>query len=136
MRKCSNNRWEVAFTLTDGQFQQVSFVNSICTSKGGTHTTHVADGFVTTLIEAVQKKDKKMEKLKPHPAKNQMWLFTKVKVTLKVTLISVSSVLKSGVVDNILAMARFKSEQSFSGLTELIDANAKNGCVRTRFVAQ
>jgi DNA topoisomerase-2 len=29
-----NERWEVAFTLSDGQFNQVSFVNSICTIKG------------------------------------------------------------------------------------------------------
>ena len=28
-------RWEVCVTLSEGQFQQVSFVNSICTSKGG-----------------------------------------------------------------------------------------------------
>ena len=33
-------RWEVAFALSDGQFQQVSFVNSICTSKGGTHVNY------------------------------------------------------------------------------------------------
>ncbi|KAI8814919.1 DNA topoisomerase [Cladochytrium replicatum] len=151
-----NDRWEVAFTLSDGQFQQVSFVNSICTSKGGTHTNHVADGFVTKLIEAVQKKDKKMEKIKPHQAKNHMWLFvncmienpafdsqTKENMTLKVSAFGskcnpsedfFKKVLKSGVVDNILTMARFKSEQSLkktdgskrqriSGITKLDDAN-------------
>ncbi len=29
------SRWEICATLSEGQFQQVSFVNSICTSKGG-----------------------------------------------------------------------------------------------------
>lgn len=28
---------------TDGQFQQVSFVNSICTSKGGTHVDYLVN---------------------------------------------------------------------------------------------
>ena len=32
-----NNRWEIAFAVSDGQMQQVSFVNSISTTKGGTH---------------------------------------------------------------------------------------------------
>ena len=32
-----NKRWEVAFALSDGQPQQVSFANSISTTKGGTH---------------------------------------------------------------------------------------------------
>ena len=30
-------RWEVAFALSDGEQRHVSFVNSISTSKGGTH---------------------------------------------------------------------------------------------------
>jgi DNA topoisomerase-2 len=28
-----SDRWEICFTLSDGQFNQVSFVNSICTIK-------------------------------------------------------------------------------------------------------
>jgi DNA topoisomerase-2 len=35
-------RWEVAFALSDGQQQQVSFANSIATTKGGTHVDMVA----------------------------------------------------------------------------------------------
>jgi DNA topoisomerase-2 len=70
-----NDRWEVAVTSSDGQFQQVSFVNSICTSKGGTHVGHVVDQLVSTLIEAVKKKDKKMAPIKPFQAKNHLWVF-------------------------------------------------------------
>jgi DNA topoisomerase-2 len=42
-----NKRWEVAFALSDGQPQHVSFANSIATTKGGTHvdmlTTQLAN---------------------------------------------------------------------------------------------
>ena len=38
-----SDRWEVICSLSDGQFQQVSFVNCICTSKGGTHVQYIAD---------------------------------------------------------------------------------------------
>ena len=35
-----NDRWEVCVTISDsGQFQQCSFVNGICTMKGGTSST-------------------------------------------------------------------------------------------------
>jgi DNA topoisomerase-2 len=37
-----NDRWEVAFALSDGQAQQVSFANSIATIKGGTHVDMIA----------------------------------------------------------------------------------------------
>ena len=42
-------RWEVIASLSDGQFQQVSFVNSICTSKGGTHVNYVTDQIVSRI---------------------------------------------------------------------------------------
>ncbi|KAJ3010721.1 DNA topoisomerase 2 [Thoreauomyces humboldtii] len=128
-----NERWEIAFTLSDGQFQQVSFVNSICTTKGGTHVTHVVDQLVAQLIEAVKKKDKKGVPLKPFQAKNHLWVFvncnienpafdsqTKENMTLRQSSFGskcvvsddfMKKVLKSGVVDNILSFARFKQDQ-------------------------
>jgi DNA topoisomerase-2 len=38
-----SDRWEVICSLSDGSFQQVSFVNSICTTKGGTHVEYIVD---------------------------------------------------------------------------------------------
>ena len=38
-----NERWEVCVAPTDGQFQQISFANAICTTKGGTHVNYVTD---------------------------------------------------------------------------------------------
>ena len=69
-----NDRWEVCFLPSDGQFQQVSFVNSICTVKGGTHVTYVADQIVAKIVEAVKKKNKAAP-LKPFQIKQHLCLF-------------------------------------------------------------
>lgn len=53
-----NERWEVCVSISEGQFNQVSFANSICTSKGGTHVNHVADAVVKDLVAFIQKKHK------------------------------------------------------------------------------
>ncbi|KAF9430265.1 DNA topoisomerase 2 [Podila epigama] len=71
-----NDRWEIACVPSDGQFQQVSFVNSISTSKGGTHTDHVAAQIVKELVDTVQKKSKS-KNIKPFHIKNHMWIFVK-----------------------------------------------------------
>eukprot|EP00916_Digyalum_oweni_P015423 GHVL01025239.1.p1 GENE.GHVL01025239.1~~GHVL01025239.1.p1 ORF type:complete len:1371 (-),score=291.64 GHVL01025239.1:56-4168(-) len=52
------DRWELVATLSDGAFQQVSFVNSICTIKGGTHVTHVADQLISSIQQKITKKNK------------------------------------------------------------------------------
>ena len=36
-----NNRWQVVVSLSDSQFTQISFVNTICTMKGGTHVDSI-----------------------------------------------------------------------------------------------
>lgn len=36
-----SKRWTVAVTKSEGQFQQVSFVNGICTTHGGTHVNSI-----------------------------------------------------------------------------------------------
>jgi DNA topoisomerase-2 len=59
------DRWEVAFAVSDGQFQQVSFVNAIATTKGGTHVDHVSKQLVEGLVDIVKKKNKNAP-VKPH----------------------------------------------------------------------
>ena len=60
------DRWEVAVAASEDGFAQVSFVNSIATSKGGTHVNHVADQVVDRVLEHLKKKHKGLEKtLKP-----------------------------------------------------------------------
>uniref|UniRef100_A0A667ZV02 DNA topoisomerase 2 n=1 Tax=Myripristis murdjan TaxID=586833 RepID=A0A667ZV02_9TELE len=70
-----SERWEVCLTMSEKGFQQVSFVNSIATTKGGRHTDYVADQVVAKLIEVVKKKNKAGVTVKPFQVKNHMWLF-------------------------------------------------------------
>ena len=52
------DRWEIVVAPSDGQFQQVSFVNGICTTKGGTHVNLVVDQIAKALSETLVKKNK------------------------------------------------------------------------------
>lgn len=57
-----NDRWEVGIAASnDAQMTQISFVNSICTSKGGCHVTYIADQIANYLIKALKKKNKGTE---------------------------------------------------------------------------
>ena len=53
---------------------QISFVNSICTTKGGTHVTVVVDQIVHAVTDALKKKEKNLN-LKPAQIKNYIWIF-------------------------------------------------------------
>lgn len=67
-------RWELAFTVAEEQFTQVSFVNSIATTKGGTHIQHVLDQLLDPIIDAIRKKEKTLE-IKPIHVRSGMFLF-------------------------------------------------------------
>ena len=69
------DRWEVAVTVSDKGFQQMSFVNSIATTKGGKHVDHVADQVIKSIIESIKKKNKTGIDIKAHQVKQHLWLF-------------------------------------------------------------
>ena len=70
-----NERWEIAVATSEQGFQQVSFVNSIATTKGGRHVDTVTDQLVKHISESVNKKNKKATQIKPFQIKNHMWVF-------------------------------------------------------------
>jgi len=70
-----HERWEIGFAVSDGSFQQVSFVNSIATTSGGTHVNYIADQIVNKLAEIVKKKNKGGFQLKPNQIRNHIFLF-------------------------------------------------------------
>lgn len=51
--------WQVGVAVSaDGVFQQVSYVNAICTIKGGTHVECVANQVITKLLPVLKRKNK------------------------------------------------------------------------------
>ncbi|KAH7135608.1 DNA topoisomerase [Dendryphion nanum] len=127
------DRWEVGFAVSDGSFNQVSFVNSIATSSGGTHVNFIADQIVDKLLAIVTKKNKGGVKLKPAQIKNHIFLFvncqivnpaftsqTKEQLTTKASQFGSKPVLsekffkqieKTEVIQNIMHFAQQKADQ-------------------------
>ncbi|OAY66581.1 DNA topoisomerase 2 [Ananas comosus] len=127
-----NDRWEICVSLSEGQFQQVSFVNGINTIKGGTHVEYVTNQITTYVMNVVNKKNKNAN-LKAHNVRSHLWVFvnalidnpafdSQTKETLTTRQGSFGSkcelsqeflkkVAKSGVVDNLLSWADFKQSK-------------------------
>ncbi|KAK9236641.1 DNA topoisomerase [Lipomyces kononenkoae] len=74
-----NDRWEIGFAVSDGSFNQVSFVNSIATTSGGTHVTYVCDQIVNKLTETLKKKNKSGN-VKPQQIRNNIFLFVNCQI--------------------------------------------------------
>lgn len=64
--KCGE-RWQIAVAASDGAFRQVSFVNSVNTTRGGTHVNHVADQVVAWFAKKIGVKSAQI--------KHQLWVF-------------------------------------------------------------
>jgi DNA topoisomerase-2 len=70
------DRWAVAVSQSENGFQQVSFVNGIHTSLGGTHVEYVMAQLVKRITEYLQGKHKDLQ-VKPQQIKEHMFLFVK-----------------------------------------------------------
>ena len=70
----SNERWEYAVCLAPkDEFQQISFVNGIYTSKGGKHVEYIMNQIIRKLCSYI--KTKKKVDVKPTTIKEQLMLF-------------------------------------------------------------
>ncbi|XP_049606373.1 DNA topoisomerase 2-beta isoform X2 [Syngnathus scovelli] len=127
-----NERWEVCLAMSEKGFQQISFVNSIATTKGGRHVDYVVDQIVSKLIEVVKKKNKAGVSVKPFQVKNHVWVFvnalienpsfdsqTKENMTLQTKsfgskcLLSekfIKAATNCGIVESILNWVKFKAQ--------------------------
>jgi DNA topoisomerase-2 len=139
-----HDRWDIGFAVSDGAFNQVSFVNSIATTSGGTHVNFVADQIIDKLMAIVNKKNKAAVKLKPAQIKNHLFLFvncsivnpaftsqTKEQLTTKASQFGSKPVLsdkflkaieKTEVIQNIMHFAQQKADQ----LMKKTDGNKRN----------
>ncbi|GAB2289044.1 hypothetical protein Dimus_023346 [Dionaea muscipula] len=129
----SQGRWEVCVSVSDGQFQQVSFVNSIATIKGGTHVDYITNQVTHYVMEVVNKK-KKNANVKAHTVKTHLWIFvnalidnpafdSQTKETLTTRQSSFGSTCKlpeeflkkvaakSGVVESLISWADFRQSK-------------------------
>ncbi|KAL2127456.1 hypothetical protein VTI74DRAFT_10696 [Chaetomium olivicolor] len=124
--------WQVGFSVSDGSFQQVSFVNNIATTSGGTHVNYIADQICEALGKELNKK-KKGHSLKPSHFRNHIFIFvnclidnpaftsqTKEQLTTKVSAFGSKCVLSdqflkkvkaSEVIANIMEFADRKADK-------------------------
>ncbi|PFH34188.1 putative DNA topoisomerase 2 [Besnoitia besnoiti] len=126
-------RWEVVISSTDGgQFQQVSFVNSICTTKGGTHVSHVLEPLLAAIVKKANAKNRGGMEIKSAHVKQHLWIFvsclivnpafdsqTKETLTTKPARFgskcaladkTISGVVKSAIVENVVMWAQTKQQ--------------------------
>jgi len=148
----TTDRWSVCVGPSENGLEQVSFVNGLCTMKGGTHVDHVANIIANGIIDDMAKKIK----LKPQQVKNAFTIF--VKATLENPNFSsqvksectskspdfgskfelpktfVKNALKTGIADELMALSKFKEmkelkktdgarKSKITGIPKLDDAN-------------
>lgn len=68
-------RWEVGVSATEGTSQQISFVNSISTTKGGGHVNYIADQVAARLMQTIKKKNKGGTAVSSGNIKNHLCIF-------------------------------------------------------------
>ena len=130
-----NDRWEVCIRVSNIGFQQVSFVNSIATLRGGNHVKYITDQVIAKVTETAKKKNKGIE-VKPHMIKPHLFVFinclienpsfdSQTKETLNTTKARFGSscdlpqsmidfILKSGIVERTVQMANSKLTQEMA----------------------
>jgi DNA topoisomerase-2 len=148
-----SERWTICVAPSTDGFQHVSFVNGICTNKGGTHVDSVASVICHGIVEELDSKIK----LKPHQVRDTF--FVLVRATLVNPTFSsqvksectlryqefgsrfepvatfVKAVLKTGVRDQVMALSKYKEQTELKktdggarkskivGIPKLDDAN-------------
>lgn len=70
----STKRWEVGMVLAETKFAQVSFVNSICTSRGGSHVNYIVEQIIQKTTEKILKKHRRAG-IRPYYIKNNLFIF-------------------------------------------------------------
>ena len=148
----NTERWAVTVAPSDEGFQQVSFVNGICTTHGGTHVNHVSQLITGGIVEELGKKIK----LQPFHVKSHLFVFVratlvnptfssqvKSECTLKVqkfgsvfdpTQAFIRNILKTGIQDELISVSKFKEQKELkksdgtrknkiTGIPKLDDAN-------------
>jgi DNA topoisomerase-2 len=130
-------RWKVGVIYKpDNNFEQKSFVNGICTYKGGSHVEYVMKGIIKKVKDAILKKNKDL-KIKDEVIKENLVIFidstiinpafsSQTKEELKTKQAEfgslyemndkvVTKILKSGIVELIIEVAKNKEKAVLKG---------------------
>uniref|UniRef100_A0A6C0ABU5 DNA topoisomerase (ATP-hydrolyzing) n=1 Tax=viral metagenome TaxID=1070528 RepID=A0A6C0ABU5_9ZZZZ len=125
-----HDRWEVGMLYDPSAgFNQISYVNGVCTYQGGTHVNYITDKIVNAVMKMIQDKHKDL-KIKPSQIKDNMTVFVKSTIedpsfnsqvkevlTTKVSDYGskcelsdefIKKVGKTGIVDSVVNMAKLK----------------------------
>jgi DNA topoisomerase II len=73
-----NDRWEVGVALSDDGFKQQSFVNGVCTIKGGKHVDYIANQIARHVCKRIE--EKKKVKVKTMFVRDNLMLFVKAMI--------------------------------------------------------
>jgi DNA topoisomerase-2 len=135
-----NDRWQLGVCLSNGSAQQVSFVNGICTDRGGRHVKNIMDNLSKKIIESITEAQKKKGIIvKPDYIKKNLFLFLKSTISRPnfdtqtkrqlTTLVSkfgsrcelpdefVAKVIKLGVLDRAKKLAEFRERENLDKKT-------------------
>lgn len=148
----TSDRWSVCIAPSDDGFEHVSFVNGICTTKGGSHVDYVSGILANGVIEDMAKKIK----LRPQQVKNAFFVFVKAtlvnpsfssQVKSECTLkpqdfgskfeppkTFIKNILKTSVQSELMALSKFREmkelkktdgsrKSKITGIPKLDDAN-------------
>lgn len=126
-----NDRWKVAVLYDpDAGYRHISYVNGICTYKGGNHVNHVADQVITALAKFINEKHKNLNVKNVH-IRDNLTLFidsvvedpafssqTKEELTSKLSSFGsrcdisdsfIKELAKTGIVDEVVNFATLKA---------------------------
>jgi len=131
----SNDMFKVGcMYFPDNGGENISYVNGICTYRGGTHVNHIVDNIIKTLVNDYIKKKNKEVKLNANFIKENLIFFidsiienpsfsSQVKETLttkpndfgskyKINDTFMKKLAKCGIVEQVINLAKFKENQN------------------------
>tara|TARA_B110000977_G_C11083186_1_gene493622 strand:+ start:1004 stop:4255 length:3252 start_codon:yes stop_codon:yes gene_type:complete len=125
----SGQRWDVAIAHSNDGYKQVSFVNGIATTVGGSHVDHIVKQIIQKLTDKLTMKNAN-HNMKPNFIRDHLFVFvkatlenpsfssqTKTECTSKVSSFGsrfeadeefMKKVYKLGIMDDALALAKYK----------------------------
>ena len=133
----SGERWSIAVSLNQ-EYKQVSFVNGICTSKGGKHVEYVVNQITKKMVQYILQKKKVT--VKPAVIKEQLFVFvncvienpsfdsqTKDYLNTSVSKFGSTYEVSSGLIDKLAKMGIMNTSCALSEIKDKKNAKKTDG---------